>query len=469
MAGHSSDTITAIATPIGEGGISVIRVSGPEAHAIVARGFVGNVDLTKAESQTAHFGRFVSPDSTHLDDVVALVYQGPNSYTGENTVEVSCHGGLYVTRRIVDALIEYGCRHAEPGEFTKRAFLNGKMDLSQAEAVADLIHAKSERSRQASLQLLAGGLSARIGELRDGLIQTISMLELELDFAEDGYELADKKSVRDKVERAISQIDTLLGSYQKGRVYRDGVKIVLAGMPNVGKSSLLNALLMQDRAIVTEVAGTTRDTIEENIIIDGVLFRVVDTAGLRETIDKVEAEGVRRSKDQVMSGDVVLLVLDGSRDPGGEELDLARRLVRDLKRESAPTILVLNKIDLVQVQNGRLKTLGTMLDAPEVVKVSALTGEGLDSLRKSLVNAAVGPMVEQTESSVTVTSARHFDSLRRARGRLALTIETLNANQSSEFLAVDLRGALESLGEITGVVTTDDILNEIFSKFCIGK
>ncbi len=469
MTGDSSDTITAIATPIGEGGISVIRVSGPDARSIVTKGFRGKADLTAAESHTAHFGRFVSRDNTHLDDVVAVVYRGPNSYTGEDTVEVSCHGGVYVTRRIVEALIGYGCRHAEPGEFTKRAFLSGKMDLSQAEAVADLIHARTERSREASLQQLAGGLSAQIELLRKNLIQTSSMLELELDFAEDGYEFADKGRVKDQVERAIAQIDELLASYQRGRVYRDGVKIVLAGMPNVGKSSLLNALLRQNRAIVTEIPGTTRDTIEENLVLDGVLFRIVDTAGLRETIDRVEAEGVRRSHDQVKSGDLLLLVLDTSKEPRQEELDLAKRLVQDLKKKSAPVILVLNKTDLVKTRNGKSRKLIEALETPHAVEVSALTGDGLDRLRRMLVDTTIGSGTGPGEASVTVTNARHFDSLLRAKERLGLTLASLKAGQSSEFLAVDLRAALDSLGEITGAVTTDDILNEIFAKFCIGK
>jgi tRNA modification GTPase len=469
MTAHSSDTIVAIATPIGEGGIAVLRVSGLQALSAVARGFRGSTDIESASSHTAHFGKFFSSDNTHLDDVVAVVYRAPNSYTGEETIEVSCHGGLFVTRRILEALLEYGCRHAEPGEFTKRAFLNGKIDLSQAEAVADLIQAKSERSRDASLQQLRGNLSAQIDQLRQDLIRTSGLLELELDFSEDGYELADKKDVKNKVESAISQIDGLIASYQKGRVYRDGVKIVLAGMPNVGKSSLLNALLKQNRAIVTEVPGTTRDTIEESIVIDGVLFRIVDTAGLRETIDRVEAEGVRRSHDQVMTGDVLLLVLDGSQKHQEEELNLARRLVQDLKRESAPVILVINKIDLVREQDGKLDGLPKKLETPNAVKISALTGEGLEDLRKLLVEVAAGSTVGPTDSSVTVTNARHFDSLLRARGRLSLTLESIAARQSGEFLAVDLRGALDSLGEITGAVTTDDILNEIFSKFCVGK
>lgn len=469
MTNQLSDTIAAIATPIGEGGIAVVRVSGSQALAAVARGFRGKEDLTKTESHTAHFGRFVSPENTHLDDVVAVVYRGPNSYTGEDTVEVSCHGGLYVTRRVLESLLNYGCRHAEPGEFTKRAFLHGKIDLSQAEAVAELIHARSERSREASLQQLKGNLSARIDHLRQDLIETSGMLELELDFVEDGYELADKGEVKSKVGQAILQIEELIASYQKGRVYRDGVKIVLAGRPNVGKSSLLNALLKQNRAIVTEVPGTTRDTIEESLVIDGVLFRIVDTAGLRETIDRVEAEGVRRSNDQVMSGDLLLLILDASQTPQEEELNLARRLVRDLKRESAPVILVLNKMDMVEAQNGKLDGLAKKLETPKVAKLSALTGEGLDGLRKLLVEAAVGSPIGQGEASVTVTNARHFDSLQRARDSLVLTMESITTGQSSEFLAVDLRGALDSLGEITGAVTTDDILNEVFSKFCIGK
>ncbi len=469
MTDHASETIAAIATPVGEGGIAVLRVSGPKAIEAVARGFRGSTELEKAHSHTAHFGKFFSIGNTHLDDVVVVLYRQPNSYTGEEVVEISCHGGLLVTRQILEALLQFGCRYAQPGEFTKRAFLNGKIDLSQAEAVADLIHAKSERSRAASLQQLKGNLSIHIDQLRQELIRTSGLLELELDFSEEGYELADRKDLRKKVESAVSQIDELLASYHKGRIYRDGVKIVLAGMPNVGKSSLLNALLKQNRAIVTEIPGTTRDTIEENMIIDGLLFRVVDTAGLRETIDRVEAEGVRRSHDQVMTSDLLLLVLDASQDPREEELRLARRLVQDLKKESAPLILVLNKIDLARAQNGKVRSLPGMLDSPNSVQISALTGQGLEELRELLVEVAAGSTVGQGESSVTVTNARHFDSLQRAKSRLTLTLESIAAGQSGEFLAVDLRGALDCLGEITGAVTTDDILNEIFSKFCIGK
>ncbi len=469
MGGFSSDTIAAIATPLGEGGISVIRISGPEAFRFADKGFSGKVSLTKAESHTAHFGAFKDTGGAHLDTVVALLFKGPKSYTGEDTVEISCHGGMLVTHRILDALIGYGCRHAEPGEFTKRAFLNGKMDLSQAEAVADLIHAKSDRSREASIRQLAGRLSEKIEEIRGGLVHTSGLLELELDFAEEGYEFADKEEVRTQLSQAVARIDALLASYKMGRYYRDGVKIVLAGMPNVGKSSLLNALLMENRAIVTDVPGTTRDTIEENLSIDGVLFRIVDTAGLRETIDRVEAEGVRRSQDQVKASDILLLVMDNSKAHDNEEVNLAKRLIQDVKKVETPTILVMNKTDLPVARNGTTADIERSLGTKDIVNLSALTGDGVEALKKTLARTTLGSASDQSEAGVTLTSARHCDALQRARARLTMTLESLEAGQSGEFLAVDLRGALDSLGEITGIVTTEEILNEIFSKFCIGK
>lgn len=460
------DTIVAIATPLGEGGISVLRVSGQDALKVTAKGFRGKAILEEVPSHTAHFGSFLSPEGDRLDDVVATVFREPRSYTGENVVEISCHGGIYITRRILEALLHYGARHAQPGEFTKRAFLSGKMDLSQAEAVADLIHSRSEASRKNSFQQLQGVLSARITELRGKLIRTAGLLELELDFAEEGIEFTDKNAVADQVRNARTEVAELLGTYRVGKIVREGVRVVLAGTPNVGKSSILNALLSE---IVTEVPGTTRDVIEEGIVLEGQLFNVVDTAGLRETVDLVEKEGVQRSHDQIRNSDLLLLIFDSSKMPSAEELMLVKRLLTGMKRDSTPCLSVLNKIDLTKNLNGELSRIINSLGLQGTVRMSAKTGQGLSDLKKALVDTIVRTAGNGAPESPTVTNARHYDALTRAGLSLELSLTSLREGKSSEFVSVDLRDALDSLGEIVGVVTTEDILNEIFSKFCIGK
>lgn len=468
MKDSSNDTITAIATPIGEGGIAVIRVSGPDAISLSAKGFDGRINLAAAATHTAHVGKFQTAAGTVLDEVVTVVFKEPTSYTGENVVEISCHGGVHISEAILKALLEYGARLAKPGEFTKRAFLNGRMDLSQAEAVADLIHAGSERSRRSSLRQLQGELGRQISGLREGLIRAAGLLELELDFAEEGLELADKSNVAGQIREAIATIRELLETYHTGRLYRDGVKVVLAGMPNVGKSSLLNALLKEQRAIVTDLPGTTRDTIEESLSINGLAFRIVDTAGLREAVDRAEQEGVRRSEDQINSSDLLVLVMDGSKPPGAEELKLAERLANDL-RGKASTIVAFNKIDLSPGTNGALEQSVSAIQPSATVKVSALTGEGLERLREALVKSALEGHHASVEDTVTVTNARHYQALTRSAQSLDLALKSLEEGVGGEFVTPDIRAALDLLGEITGAVTTDEILNEIFSKFCIGK
>lgn len=465
---HESDTIAAIATPIGEGGISVIRISGANAIKIADRGFKGKTLLEAAGSHTAHHGRFTNKTNDVLDDVVALVFKGPNSYTGEDTVELSCHGGMFVTKKILETIIEYGTRTALPGEFTKRAFLNGKLDLAQAEAIADLIHARSEVAHRSSLQQLSGSLSERIKAVRDQLVDTIGLLELELDFAEDGFEFLDKSRVAKQIENAISQIDELLSSYSVGKIYRDGVRVVLAGAPNVGKSSLLNALLKENRAIVTDIPGTTRDTIEETITIDGLMFNLTDTAGLRETTDPVEREGVRRTDERIANCDLLLLMFDLSRQLTNDEHMQAEELIERVKQGGAAPVLVLNKMDIKNQTNGFFQK-ETKLSVLPVAKISAKTTEGLSELKRLIVQTALHGKKAVSESGITITNARHYSSLLKASESLKLSLGSLTNKQSGEFIAVDLRAALDSLGEIIGVVTTDDILNRVFSTFCIGK
>ena len=466
---YETDTIAAISTPPGEGGIAVIRISGEDAFRIAERGFRGKGLLGEAGSHTAHYGSFVDGDGKSVDNVVAVVFRAPNSYTGENTVELSCHGGQLLTKRILEAVIRFGARVAQPGEFTKKAFLNGRLDLAQAEAVADLIHARSERARQTSLAQLNGVLSAKIKDIRDELIASAGLLELELDFAEDGYEFAEKQKVAEQVRESINRIGELLSSYQAGRVYRDGVRVALAGAPNVGKSSLLNALLREDRAIVTHIAGTTRDIIEESITIGGLLFTITDTAGLRATDDLIEQEGVRRAEERLSSCDILLLLFDKAKPPSEDEIRSARELISRVETRGGSGVIVLNKIDLPAEQKDSIQLLMQLMPNQRVLEISAKTAGGVEQLKGTLVDIALGGKSASTESSVTITNARHFAALERARTSLLLCLDSLKGGKSGEFVAVDLRAGLDSLGEIIGVVSTEDILNSIFSKFCIGK
>ncbi len=460
------DTIAAVATPPGEGGISVIRVSGPRSIEIVEKGFVGKKPLKDVRSQTAHFGQFVDSQRNVLDELIALVFRGPRSYTGEDVVEVSCHGGLLVTRHILNALLEYGARLATPGEFTKRAFLNGKLDLSQAEAVADLIHSGSDLAHRSSLQQLEGRLSKQINSLRDQLIEAVGLLELELDFVEEHVEIVDKLDLIRKVENTLKDLRSLLSSSIEGRVYREGLKVVLAGAPNAGKSSILNMLLNEDRAIVTEIPGTTRDTIEESLSIGGMLFRVVDTAGLRETNDVVELEGVSRTETQIETSDILVYVIDSSRQPSSSELEKAREV---LLSTAACKIVVLSKTDLSPGDPFGLVQRLAQNASLDIVKVSTKTGRGMESLREILINIIPTRMKPYNETSVTVTSLRHAKAIKEATESLDLALKTLQEGKSSELVIVDLRASLDHLGEITGAVTSDEILESIFARFCIGK
>jgi tRNA modification GTPase len=466
---YESDTIAAIATPEGEGGISVIRISGDEAINIAARGFRGSITVDKMSSHTAHYGRLVDEQEKTIDNVVALVFRRPNSYTGEDTVELSCHGGRYLTKRILEATLQFGARAAQAGEFTKRAFLNGRIDLAQAEAVADLIHARSERAHRSSLVQLNGVLSDQISQVRERLIESISLLELELDFAEEGYEFTEKAKVVGQVKSTISQINGLLFTYSVGKIYRDGVKVVLAGAPNVGKSSLLNALLQEDRAIVTEIPGTTRDIIEESISLGGLLFNLIDTAGIRETEDLIEREGVRRAEERLSNCDILLLMLDSTRAVGLEETTAITRLSKAIEQRGTSCVFVLNKIDMIGSERNPVLDIEHITGKHDIVEISAKTRQGLESLKDLLVRKALRDMPSMSDGGVTITNARHFSALKRTSGSLMLALETLESDKSGEFVAVDLRAGLDALGEIIGATSTDEILNSIFSRFCIGK
>lgn len=460
---YQDDTIAAIATPLGEGAIAVVRVSGKEAISVVSRVFRGKSSLQEAAGNTVHFGRLVDPSGSHIDNVLATVFRAPRSYTGEDVVEVSCHGGLLNTRRVLQAILVAGARQAQPGEFTRRAFLNGKMDLSQAEAVASLIVAKCEAARSASLRQLEGKFSDQIRVLRAELLDLLSLVELELDFSEEGIDLIQKPELLARLSSVGERIQRMADSYRLGKVYRDGVSVAIIGKPNAGKSSLFNALLREDRAIVTDIPGTTRDTLEEAITIDGVMFRLSDTAGLRDSDDPIEQEGMSRTVARVRQSDIALLVVDATTGASRESA------VAYLNGVALPElgIVAYNKIDLCaeSLRSPQRFRWGNT-DYREVF-VSAKTGLGLDTLRNELVNSL--PQAAQELGEVQVTNERHYDALVAAHSCLSASMQALVDGRSTEFIADDIRRSCNALAEIVGEVTTDDILTNIFSKFCIGK
>jgi tRNA modification GTPase len=468
MRTYYGDVISAISTPIGVGGISVVRLSGNDAFQVADKIFRGKVQLSTVSTHTAHFGRIASLDGTVIDEAVALVFKAPHSYTGENVVELSCHGGILVTRKILKATLDGGARLAEPGEFTKRAFLNGRIDLSQAEAVADLIHSRTDAAHRSSISQLEGTLSRKINEIRDGLLTLCSLIEVELDFSDEDIEFVSQKDFIAKTEEAAREIDTLIKSFEMGKIYREGVKVVIAGKPNAGKSSILNALLQEDRVIVSEIPGTTRDTIEENLTIGGVLFRLVDTAGLRDTVDRMEHEGVKRAERQLSDADIVLLVVDSSEELGEADSFLIARMLEDIERARGEfqCIIALNKIDLITSE----PDIPQSLTQPgySTIRVSATAGTGLNNLANALVETALIGQ-DRIDRSVVVTNMRHRNALERAYDSLSFALTSAQEHRSGDFIAVDLRAALNSLGEIVGSVTTEEILDNIFSKFCIGK
>jgi tRNA modification GTPase len=455
---HLDDTIAAIATPAGEGAIAVIRLSGAKALIIGDRVFNGRARLADAGGFTVHLGTVHEPNGAAVDQVLATVFRSPHSYTGEDLVEISCHGGMFLAQRVLQLLITSGARQAEAGEFTRRAFVNGKMDLAQAEAVADMIRSKSERMRQVSFEQLQGKLGERVRTLRADLMNLCSLLEVDLDFSEEGLEVIKPAEIERRITQVDHELENMVSSFEQGKLSREGVEVVLVGKPNAGKSSIFNALLKEERAIVTPLPGTTRDSLEENLVIGGILFRVHDTAGLRETKDLVETEGVRRSQAIMERADILLDVIDAA-------TPLDRAEVAGWREGLGPSqqcLSVYNKIDLVSREEAA--RLGEEAGS---VTVSARTGEGLDLLRRRLMEMVQGGAIES--ESVGVTNRRHADSLMKAREGLATALQSLRQASTNEFIAFDVREAANHLAEITGEITSEEILNDIFRKFCIGK
>jgi tRNA modification GTPase len=447
---QNEDTICAIITPPGIGAISVIRVSGPKALEIGSKIFRGKLDLSKANSHTVHYGNL----EQNIDNVLVSIFRAPHSYTGEDSIEISYHGSSWISKKILELLISHQARLAEPGEFTKRAFLNGKLDLLQAEAVAEIIQSRSDTALLRSKNQLDGFLSQKIQEIKNYLVEVMGLIELELDFAEEDLEFLDKEELVQKIETIIGHIGEILTTYKTGKYIFDGVNTVIVGRPNVGKSSILNRILRDERAIVSEIPGTTRDIIKEEIVINGTLFRLYDTAGLREASDVIEEEGVKRAKELIKKADLVFFITD--------ILNPDDRLEKYFSNNiSAKAIIrIINKTDLLQEK--KLSVYDNSL------LISALSGEGFNDLFKKF-DEFIEKNKIYTEDSSMISNVRQYNSLKAALDSLNNSIRSLNANLSGEFVALDMRKAINYIKELTGEITSEDILNSIFSKFCIGK
>lgn len=465
---NKEDTIVALATPAGTGAIGVIRLSGPEAITIANAVFRGK-DLTKQASHTIHFGKIVDGDAV-LDEVLVSLFIAPHSYTREDVVEISAHGSNYILESIIRLLIRKGARAARPGEFTLRAFLNGQFDLSQAEAVADLIAANSKASQQVAMQQLRGGFSSRLQQLREQLIQFASLVELELDFSEEDVEFANRVQLKQLVAEINTAVTRLIESFELGNAIRQGVSTVIAGRPNAGKSTLLNALLNEERAIVSHIPGTTRDTIEEILNINGINFRLIDTAGIREATDAIEKLGVERTMEKISQSALLIYVYDAS----AITIEELNSDLEKLQKPGVNMLVVANKIDILNSEAGMpsaegLKLLNSAFGAPHsaFIPISAKQKLHIDELKDKIYASAITQQLNENE--VLVTNVRHLEALQKTQEALTRLLIGIDTQVTSDFLAMDIKQALHYLGEITGAVTTDDLLDNIFSKFCIGK
>lgn len=453
------DTIAAIATPIGEGGISIIRVSGENALEIVNKIFRG-ANLNKVASHTIHYGHIIDyANKDVVDEVLVTVMLAPKTFTRENTVEVSCHGGLLVTQKILQLILDNGARMATPGEFTKRAFINGRIDLTQAESIMDIIEAKTDRARQVAMKQLEGGLLFEIRKLRQELLNTMAHEEVNIDYPEYDMDDVTSKEMYDKAQQVIKEIDKLLATAQEGKVVRSGLATAIVGRPNVGKSSLLNYLSKEEKAIVTNIAGTTRDTLEEYVSLKGILLKLIDTAGIRQTDDIVEKIGVERSKRAITESDLVLLLINSSEELTEEDQKLLE-LTQDKKR-----IIILNKAD--QVAKITKKDIQKVTDSP-IVTISVLKKKNMIGLEEAIKSLFLQGITD-SKSEVMVTNQRQNDLLRKAKQSLIEAIEAINDNMPLDLVQIDLKEAWDSLGEITGDTAPDELITQLFSKFCLGK
>jgi len=460
----NKDTIIALATASGAGAIAVLRVSGPRAISVSNTLFksIHDKNLLNQPTHTIHLGHIVDGDRV-LDEVLVSIYKNPQSYTGEDVVEISCHGSSYIQQEILQLFIRNGCRSANPGEFTLRAFLNGKMDLSQAEAVADLIASDSAAAHQIAMQQMRGGFSSEIKKLREELLNFASLIELELDFSEEDVEFADRRQFEDLLQRIVKVLKYLIDSFSTGNVIKNGVPISIIGAPNVGKSTLLNALLNEDKAIVSNIAGTTRDAIEDELIIEGIKFRFIDTAGIRQTDDTVESIGIKKTFAKMAESQVIIQLIDASVISKANAADILASL-EETKAQypEKETLVVLNKMDLADKV-----LLSKVFSELEPLHMSAKTGTGVELLKTKLLDMVHTGKLQNNDT--IITNARHYDALRLALENIQKVQDGMQSGLSGDLLAIDIREALYHFGRITGEISTDDLLGNIFANFCIGK
>ncbi len=458
-----NDTIVALATPSGAGAVAIVRVSGPDAIDVVANVFesIKNKNLRKQKTHTLHLG-YIKDGDKIIDQVLVSLFKGTNSYTGEPTVEISCHGSAFIQQQIIQLLLRKGCRMATAGEFTMRSFLNGKMDLSQAEAVADLIASDNEASHQIAMQQMRGGFSNEISKLREELLNFASLIELELDFSEEDVEFADRTAFRDLVSRIQFVLKRLIDSFAVGNVIKNGIPVAIVGEPNVGKSTLLNALLNEERAIVSDIAGTTRDTIEDELVIDGIGFRFIDTAGIRETKDVVESIGIQKTFEKIEQAQLVLFLVENSR---AKDLEGLKREIEEIKNKYPlkALLVIMNKMDLLS--ETEISNLTSNIS--NLILISAKQKVGIEELKGQLLGLVNTGALRNNETIITNT--RHYDSLIKALEEIQKVQYSLDTNIPADLMAIDIRQALFFFGEITGQVTNDELLGNIFANFCIGK
>lgn len=458
----NQDTIIALATPNGLGAISVLRISGKESISVTEKVFKAknNKLLSKQDSHTVHLGHLIKKGH-QLDEVLVTLFKGPHSYTGENTIEISCHGSIYIQKEIINLFIDNGIRVANPGEFTLRAFLNGKMDLNQAEAVADLIASENEGSHKLAMQQMKSGFSDDLKKLRAELLHFSSMIELELDFSQEDVEFVERGEFKKLTNKIKLELNTLINSFQSGNVLKNGISVAIAGKPNAGKSSLLNTLLNDEKAIVSDIPGTTRDSIEDSLIIQGINFRFTDTAGLRETTDFIESKGIEKTINKIKNAKILLYLFD-TNDTNVNEI---KSSINNFKRDDLSIILVRNKIDLIN-QNSKLLDDIKSISKSQLLEIEATDAKSVESLKIRLINEVelLNPYTD-----IIISNSRHYEALIKALRAIEEVNEGLVDNVSGDLLSVDIRRSIDHLSEITGEITNDDVLGNIFANFCIGK
>tara|TARA_B110000116_G_scaffold223790_1_gene203118 strand:+ start:162 stop:1544 length:1383 start_codon:yes stop_codon:yes gene_type:complete len=458
----NQDTIIALATPNGLGAISVLRISGKESISVTEKVFKAknNKLLSKQDSHTVHLGHLIKKGH-QLDEVLVTLFKGPHSYTGENTIEISCHGSTYIQKEIINLFIDNGIRVANPGEFTLRAFLNGKMDLNQAEAVADLIASENEGSHKLAMQQMKSGFSDDLKKLRAELLHFSSMIELELDFSQEDVEFVERDEFKKLTNKIKLELNTLINSFQSGNVLKNGISVAIAGKPNAGKSSLLNTLLNDEKAIVSDIPGTTRDSIEDSLIIQGINFRFTDTAGLRETTDFIESKGIEKTINKIKNAKILLYLFDAN-DTNVNEI---KSSINNFKRDDLSIILVRNKIDLIN-QNSKLLDDIKSISKSQLLEIEATDTKSVESLKIRLINEVelLNPYTD-----IIISNSRHYEALIKALRAIEEVNKGLVDNISGDLLSVDIRRSINHLSEITGEITNDDVLGNIFANFCIGK